>query len=42
MGYLNSPVSAQSEIPIETEPNNSSDYSAFAVLVFIVIIVAVI
>jgi HNH endonuclease len=42
MGYLNILVSAQSEIPIETEPNSSPDYSAFAVFIFIVIIVAVI
>jgi hypothetical protein len=42
MGYLNIPVSAQSGIPIETEPDNSSDYSAFAVFIFIIIIVAVI
>lgn len=40
MGYLNISVSAQSEIPIETEPDNYSDYSAFAVFIFIVIIVA--
>ena len=38
----NSLVLAQSGIPIETEPDNSSDYSAFAVFIFIVIIVAAI
>jgi HNH endonuclease len=42
IGYINSPVLAQSGIPIETEPDNSSDYSAFAVFIFIVIIIAVI
>ncbi len=42
MRYLNISVSAQSEIPIETELDNYSDYSAFAVFVFIVIIVAAI
>ncbi len=42
LGYLNTPVSAQSEVPINTDPNNSSDYSAFAVFIFIVIIIAVI
>jgi len=42
LGYLNTPVSAQSGISFETEPDNSSDYSAFAVFIFIIIIVAVI
>jgi hypothetical protein len=42
MGYLNIPVSAQIGIPIETEQDTSSDNSAFAVFLFIVIIVAVI
>jgi hypothetical protein len=42
LGYLNTPVSAQSGISFETEPDNSSDYSAFAVFIFIVIIIAVI
>lgn len=42
MGYLNIPVSEQSRIPIETQPDTSSDYSTFAVFIFIIIIVAVI
>jgi hypothetical protein len=42
LGYLNTPVSAQSEISFETEPDNSSDYIAFAVFIFIIIIVAAI
>ena len=42
MGYLNIPVSAQSGISIETEPDTSSDYSTFAVFIFIVIIIALI
>jgi hypothetical protein len=42
MGYLNIPVSAQSGIPIETEPDNSSDYTAFAAFILIIIIIAVI
>jgi hypothetical protein len=40
--YINSLVLAQSGIPIETKPDNSSDYIAFAVFIFIIIIVAVI
>ena len=42
LGYLNTPVSAQSEISFETEADNSSDYIAFAVFIFIIIIVAAI
>jgi hypothetical protein len=40
--YINSLVLAQSGILIETKPDNSSDYIAFAVFIFIIIIVAVI
>ena len=39
---MNSLVLAQSGIPIETEPDNSSDYSTLAVFIFIIIIVAVV
>ena len=39
---MNTPVIAQSGISNETEPNNSSDYTAFGVFVFIVIIVGII
>ena len=39
---MNTPVIAQSETSNETEPNNSSDYTAFGVFVFIVIIVGII
>jgi hypothetical protein len=42
LGYLDSLVLAQSGIPIEIEPDTSSDYSTFAVFIFIIIIVAVI
>ena len=39
---MNSLVLAQSGIPIETEPDNSFDYSTLAVFIFIIIIVALI